>query len=210
MDPFTDYSLPYAYSCPGTKAKKPNNQHYQPFKVNDVVRLKSGSSPIVVSRVFPSRGTLVGEYIKSGTPVDGPYSKFTYYKENETQQNGDYEMTDVKTIYEVTVDDKTLYANKLAVDSLGRWVMQVIGSSDIVAVDKKDTSEVLPYTISVRFSSDGQVYNYLNTDRDITTGFYITAANSSTGFTIVQVTALDTKSKAATKEFAPLGKISVA
>lgn len=109
-------------------------------------------------------------------------------------------------LYEIKHEGQTLYGHKLAVNSQGQWVMEVKGTGAVLAVDKKDVEEVLPHTIGVQFDSTKQTYSYLAEAGKYKVGeFYI--LDAPMGRAIVQVTAVDTKSSHATKQFTPLAKI---
>ena len=109
-------------------------------------------------------------------------------------------------LYEISRGTETLYGHKLATNSQGQWVMEVKGTGDVIAVDKATVQEVLPYTIAVQFESGKQTYSYLAEAGKYQIGeFYI--VDAATGRCIVQVTGVDTKSAAATKQFTPIAKL---
>ena len=99
------------------------------------------------------------------------------------------------------------YGHKLAVDSTGKWVMEIKGTGEVRSFDKSVIEEVMPYTISVQFKEGQQVYSYLaNKDQVELNAFYI--FDAALGRAIAQVVKLDTKSPAATTEFKPLAKLT--
>ena len=109
-------------------------------------------------------------------------------------------------LYEISRGTETLYGHKLATNSQGQWVMEIKGSGDVIAVDKDTVQEVLPYTIAVQFETGKMTYSYLAEAGKYKIGeFFILDAPS--GRAIVQVTGVDTKSNAATKQFTPLAKL---
>jgi hypothetical protein len=110
-------------------------------------------------------------------------------------------MATEKTLYEIKQFDKTVFGHKLAVNSLGQWVMEIKGSGEVIAVDKKEVTEVVPYTIGLKFSQQGQTYNYFNEARDLVKGdVLVMDGYGSGGYQLAIVVAVDTKSKEATKE----------
>jgi len=125
---------------------------------------------------------------------------------DQTKDNPEENTMTEKTLYEIkdAVSNTTQYGFKLAVNSQGQWVMEIKGSGDVVAVDKKSVTEVMPYTISVQYSDGGQPYHYFNEARDLVVDdFFINAAtydSTSKPYQIGRVTAVDTKSKAAKAE----------
>lgn len=119
--------------------------------------------------------------------------------------------TDNKKLYQFK--DKTsevdLYGHYLATNSQGEWVMEVKGAGTIIALPKGEVTEVLPHTIGVQFEDGGTTYSYLAEKGKFQVGFYMVHNKSKTGWQIVRVVAVDTKSDKATTEFNPLGKLPV-
>jgi hypothetical protein len=100
------------------------------------------------------------------------------------------------------------YGHKLAVNSAGKWVMEIKGTGEVITCDKDNVEEVMPYTVSVQFQTDKTVYTYLaNKDQVELNAFYI--FDAALGRAIAQVVKLDTKSPAASVEFKPLAKLNV-
>jgi hypothetical protein len=127
------------------------------------------------------------------------YNRPTQQKENTMATN---------KLYQINISEATAkYGHKLAVDSTGKWVMELKGTGEVRSYDKSLIEEVMPYTVAVQFESNKQVYQYLaNKDQVELNAFYI--FDSPMGRAIVQVTKLDTKSSAATVEFKPLAKLT--
>lgn len=181
------------------------------FKVGDSVRLKNGTAEIEVTEVTFSQyryeWTLSGKYVNSDNYV-------TQRNQNDfVLYDGEKKMTDTTKLYVFknpnSTSDVDLYGHYLATNSQGEWVMEVKGSGQIIAVAKDKVEEVLPYTISVKFNDSGTTYSYLSEKDKFSVGFYLVKAMSFDGWQIAQVTAVDTKSNKATKEFAPIGKLAV-
>ena len=100
------------------------------------------------------------------------------------------------------------YGHKLAVNSSGKWVMEIKGTGEVITCDKDDVEEVMPYTVSIQFQTGKQIYSYLAEKGSVElNAFYI--FDAPLGRAIVQVIKLDTKSPSATKEFKPLAKLNV-
>lgn len=119
----------------------------------------------------------------------------------------DEQMAD-KKLYEIKQGDTVAYGHKLAVNSSGLWVMEVKGTGAIITADKNDIEEVLPHTIGIRFESDKTIYHYFAEKDKFKVGDWF-VLESYGGRAIVNVVAVDTKSKGATKDFAPLVKLVV-
>lgn len=131
-------------------------------------------------------------------PKGSVVASFTY------QTTKEQDMT--TKLYEITTAGRVVYGHKLATNSQGQWVMEIKGSGDVIAVDKDNVQEVLPYTIAVQFETGKMTYSYLAEAGKYKIGeFFI--LDSPNGRAIVQVTGVDTKSNAATKQFTPLVKL---
>lgn len=114
------------------------------------------------------------------------------------------------TLYEIN-DDVTgvRFGTKLAVNSLGRWVMEIKGTGAVEAIDPKKISKVMPYTIGVQFSNNGTIYHYLSKVGAVEKGaFYIVDSVVSTNYQMARVVDVDTKSDKATKDFSYYQKIA--
>jgi len=112
----------------------------------------------------------------------------------------------VNKLYEIKHEDQTLYGHKLAVNSAGKWVMEIKGTGAVLAVDKSEVEEVMPHTISIQFDKGKQAYAYLAEAGKYKVGeLYV--LDAPYGRSIVQVIAVDTKSVHATKQFEPLAKL---
>lgn len=114
-----------------------------------------------------------------------------------------------KKLYQINIPVNTVkYGHKLAVNSAGKWVMEIKGTGEVVTCDKDDVEEVMPYTVSVQFQTGKQIYNYLAEKGSVElNAFYI--FDAPLGRAITQVVKLDTKSPAASVEFKPLAKLNV-
>lgn len=118
-------------------------------------------------------------------------------------------MTDTK-LYQITTPENTVkYGHKLAVDSTGKWVMEIKGTGEVLSFEKDLIEEVMPYTVSVQFETGKLFYSYLADKDQVELGaFYI--LDAPLGRSIAQVIKVDTKSPIATKEFRPLAKLLTA
>lgn len=193
----------------------------QPLEVGDIVRLTNGTSPLRVEGVrFSnySRVWVVDTKYLFPSNVSAQYGRpardFVLLKDFE-EENIERE-EDMTKLYEVDVTKNPLaatkekvYATKLAVDSEGNWVMEPKGGGTVFSANPKNIEEVLPYTISVAHCVTGHVHSYLAEKGKYEEGAFYMMNNSAENFTIARVTKVDTKSRAATREFKPFGKLSV-
>lgn len=124
------------------------------------------------------------------------FAEYDQLKEKEDR------MTE-KTLYEITRGDQVLYGHKLAINSLGEWVMEVKGTGEVLSVNKDKVQKVMPYTISVQYKEGGTIYSYFNEARDLKVDdFFINTATFDGGgqYQIGRVVAVDTKSESAKTE----------
>lgn len=114
-----------------------------------------------------------------------------------------------KVLYEVDVEGKTMFGHKLAVNSLGLWVMEIKGSGLVVAVPSAAVTKVVPYTVTIKFCENGTEYSYLaNADDDYNVDdFLIMNGYNSSNYQLARVVGVDTKSDKATKYLEPLKRL---
>lgn len=176
-----------------------------PFKVGDIVKLKRGTSPMVVESVCADE--ISTSYV-SGVHINDWRIHTDHYKQTDDNK-GENTMTK-ETLYEVTEGENTRFATKLAVKSTGEWVMEEKGTGDTIVVDKANCEEVMEHTISIRFSNNSKEYAYKAKKGEFSAGeFHLFHSDYTDGFCIVKIQAVDTRSRQATKEFVSLGKVSV-
>ena len=120
-----------------------------------------GYSPFAYIRKI-NNGLLV-RYISCG--VKTIQLRESYYEDlYQTYQTQQKENT-MTTLYEITKGKKTLFGSKLAVNSAGEWVMEVKGTGEVISVTKELVTEVLPYTVSIKFiNSHNTPYHYFATE----------------------------------------------
>ena len=118
-------------------------------------------------------------------------------------------MTDLKTLYEVNDGKSKSFAHKLATNSEGLWVMEEKGTGKVFTADKATVEEVMPYTISIQFPTSDSHYSYFAEKGKFKKGDFFIIGRANSGFAIVRVTDVDTKSKKATKDFTPMAKLNI-
>ena len=136
----------------------------------------------------------------------------TYMRTSEILNRPNKKETEMTTkkLYEITTVNGTEYGHKLATDSTGKWVMEIKGTGAVLAVDKDKVSEVLPYTIGIKFlgGANKTVYQYLADAGTVEAGgLYL--CESIYGTALVHVAEVDTRSTSATTHFKPLAKIKM-
>lgn len=104
-------------------------------------------------------------------------------------------------LYEISSTKLTgtdvIYGHKLAVDSSGNWVMEIKGTGEVRSFSKSQVTEVVPYSVSIKFGGTSSEYNYLAVKGDWVVGDLVIL--NSGGSTIATITGTDTKSNKATK-----------
>lgn len=102
-------------------------------------------------------------------------------------------------------DHTSKFAIKLAENSAGKWVMEIKGTGEVVAIDPSKVVKVIPYTIGIKFQPNGTIYHYRAKSGQYQVGdFCIVSSAITDGFSIVQIVEVDSKSDRATKDFEPL------
>jgi len=172
------------------------------FRIGDIVRLKTGTAPIEVTDA--TAHWITGIYLKSKTEVYLRNSRdFVMYDKINTTQG-----KNTMTLYQFTVNNDTKYGTYLATNSQGLFVMEEKGTGVIYTVGKTAVEEVMPYTIGVVFLSSGSTteYSYLATAGKYEVG-QIFLMDNNYGHSLVTITKVDTKSKAATTDFNPITRV---
>ena len=182
------------------------------FGIGDMVRLTTGTSPLIVQQQHRNKYTGEWEYdleyLSGVSKTHRKESKLVAYEEDEETEKKLYEIKETSALF----DNKTRtigYGHKLAVNSKGQWVMEIKGTGEIMAVSKDQVEEVLPYTIDVQFSNSTNTYAYLAEAGEYQTGFYIVEGQYGSGWQLAQVVKVDSKSRKATKKFKTFGKIAL-
>jgi hypothetical protein len=118
-------------------------------------------------------------------------------------------------LYEITLEDKTTYGTKLAVNSQSNWVMEEKGTGQIIVVPRSSVKEVKPYTVDLKFTTGHTVYSYTSSPGkyEVNDVLIMPDVGFGPGFAIV-VGVDTTQAKAskelqakASKELQPIGKV---
>ena len=168
------------------------------YKVGTLVTVRSGTSTLEILSYNPIYNSYLCKYVKSGKIVYASYEEIKPYKP---------ELKDTKmALFQFTKDDKVHFGHHIATNNQGKYVMELKGSGDVMLVDPLDLQEVTPYTIAVKFFGGTSVYQYTAKPNTFKKGDVYVLTNQN-GTALVMIDAVDTKSKATTKEFTPLGKV---
>jgi len=106
--------------------------------------------------------------------------------------------TNSNTLYE-TNEETPRFGHQIGVNKDNKIVLEIKTTGDIALFDKKDLTEVTPYTIDLMFITDrtNHTYSYTSTPGAVAIGDIVLIDGKNS---IGKVIALDTKRKAATKE----------
>ena len=188
------------------KYKKGRRIHWRHWVVGEVYFLEGGTSPFILvdkptcaSWNTRDERNVVQLYLTGARASTTKTYLFEAILEEENN---------MAKLYEFFLDGTKVYGSKLAKDSAGNWVMEVKGQGQVVSVPAGSVEEVMPYTIGVNFESNGQTYSYTY-EKDLAKVGDLFVIDAPSGRAIVQVVGVDTKSRAATKEFKPLGKLKL-
>ena len=153
----------------------------------------SGTEPLkVVDAMW------LGDKVKvTGEQLDSKL-RYTRTLKSVYEYNEESEMTKTNTLYQIKGTET--YGTYLATNSEGKFVLEMKGSTELKTVNKNEVEEVLPHTVEISFGSDSRGYAFFCDKGKLEVGDIIMRMDSSYKGTIGFVTAIDTKSKAATKE----------
>lgn len=193
------------------------------FAVGDVVKLKWGDKPQVITEnlgdgvvtimylEYPYTESVRKhvDYVRYSRPLTQDqrckHAKIMKKLEEKEEENT------MEKLYAVDTAGKTVYANKLAVNAAGQWVMEPKGGGDVFSVDKDKVEEVIPYTVDVKFWGSSNTYAYTSVEGKYSVGdiLVVNTTYNAHGVNFVVVKGVNTKSKKATKELEPIGRVQV-
>lgn len=142
----------------------------------------------------------------------GFFPTATWIKSNIKTKPEKKKMATKDTLYEIRQGgldgDKVLYGYKAGVNRAGKWLMEIKGEGTIIAVDKYQLEEVLPYTVGISFGKTSMVYHYFDDERLVEAGDILVMDNLIDGkYQLGRVVATDTKSSGATKHLSFYKKV---
>lgn len=182
---------------PNKQHNKKSKQMTQRLQVGDLVRKKYGSKAIEVVQEYGNH--FYGRYVHSGASSGRLSIGDVVRVENQTVETKGQENMKGKLFQTKEADVR--FGIGLAVNSRGEYVLEIKGTGDLVAFNKKDIELVMPFTYSVQFNGAGTEYSYLGREGAVQPGDLLLKTDGTKGITIAQVTAVNTKSEKATKYF---------
>lgn len=182
---------------PNKQYNKKSKQMTQRLQVGDLVRKKYGTKAIEVVQEYGNH--FYGRYVHSGASTGRLSIGDVVRVENQTVETKGQENMKGKLFQTKEADVR--FGIGLAVNSRGEYVLEIKGTGDLVAFNKKDIELVMPFTYSVQFNGAGTEYSYLGREGAVQPGDLLLKTDGTKGITIAQVTAVNTKSEKATKYF---------
>ncbi len=169
------------------------------FKVGDIVKLRTGTSPQrVVQTTWNQqhlRTEIKCEYLTSNKNLDyRPETDYEFYTETSKEQPKELIMKN--KLFQTL--DGSVYGEGLVIDGDGKYVLK-LNNGEYRAFAPAELKRVMPYTFDVIFNGmSGKRYSYLGTSGAVAVGDILM---DSKDFTIARVVAVGTESEAATKTF---------
>jgi hypothetical protein len=198
-DDYVDYMVDSWFEGPSnskqtTKKKKGNSMK---LVVGDRVRLGFGTRTLLVESVY-GNDKVSARYEHSGGMVSYRHMSEFVKIDGNNEQKGN---TTMKGKLFQTKEQATRFGIGLAINSTGKYVLEMKGSGDLEAFDKFDIEVVMPFTYSVKFNGQGTEYAYLGKEGSVAVGDLLLKTDDTKGVTIAKVVAVNTKSEKATKYF---------
>ena len=165
------------------------------FEVGDVVRKRYGTRTIVIREIYSNcvYGTYQHSGLSTGRLETGNLIKVEHTDNVEEKGYG-------KMKGKLFQTKEGVFGIGLAVNSAGKYVLEMKGTGDLVAYDKNEVELVMPFTYNVQFNGVGTEYAYLGREGVVKVGDLLLKTDTK-GFSIGRVTAVNTKSERATKHF---------
>jgi hypothetical protein len=163
------------------------------FNVGDIAIKRYGSKPFRIVETYSS-WKVVGRYLHNNNMVYASKSDIVHY-DGEVGQPA----ANVKTLYSFADEmGVTQFGVHVGTNSQNLYILEVKGRDDYVVKDPKELEEVLPYTFSVKVNN--KETHFIGEPGKLSVGDWLIMEENS-GYSIVQVQAVDTKSKGARSKF---------
>lgn len=197
MDCWVDKCFDIGYSNHTKRIKKHKENKMTQLQCGDRVRLRSGKNPLVIEEVYGYR--VHARYEHSGQVINRNATDFVRVTDDNATGQGYGKM---KGKLFQTQDGR--FGIGLAINSAGKFVLEMKGTGDLEAFDQNDIEVVMPFTFSVKFSTGNTEYQYLGKEGTVQVGDLLLSFDSkhkNGGISIAQVTGVNTKSEKANKYF---------
>jgi len=200
MSDYTDEYIEYMadgwFEEPMYKPKKKGND--MKFAIGDRVRLRNGKNTLVIESISGTGKSLDARYEHSGGLLSYRNSNEFVKVDDDNEQKG---TTTMKGKLFQTKEINPRFGIGLAINSTGKYVLEMKGTGDLEAYNKTDIEVVMPFTYGVKFDGQGTEYAYLGKEGMVAVGDLLLKMDGTKGITIAKVVAVDTKSEKATKYF---------
>lgn len=173
----------------------------QDLRVGDRVRKANGKKVgTVCYKSYPKDTNMRIEWDDGKTQGVFNYEYTSWVKLEEE------EVMTAEALYEVTLEGKTSIAKKLMEKTPTMWIMEVKGKdNEVIVVDKKFVSEILPYTIKVLMDGRETSYRVDDESKYEVDDVFLMGKTLS----LARVLSVDTKDKTARGVFKPFAKLQI-
>lgn len=180
----------YRYHKDYTYTKINNKVDFYALQEGEVYVRPNGTDPVIVTDIDMENQTTNVLYFSGN--IDRLKPQFMWATKRKLKENTKEENM---TLYQIK--DTETYGTHIATNSKGHYVLELKGSGEVVAKDKKDIEKVVPYTVNLKFLSwnSGKEYAYFSKEGDVRVGDLV-----KVGSGMAMITAVDTHSTKATKD----------
>lgn len=166
------------------------------YDVGDIVRKRYGKKPMRIERVSQYSKRYTARYIDSNAVSEVREQAIVLY-EGDLNETKNGEMNMIGKLFQVKETQQ--FGIGLAVNSSGKYVLEMKGSNDINSFDKSEIEVVMPYTFAVVWQN-GQEQHFRGKAGVLKKGDMVLETNKK-DFRIGRVSKIDTKVESAKAEF---------
>jgi hypothetical protein len=201
FDNYPVYSIDWEYDNCYNRGLTKKEIIMSKFQEGDSVRLGNGRRTLTVTYVsnYGNSSRVTAKYDHSSQTITRYEYEFVHASQDAPEEKGLTKMTG--KLFQ-TREETPRFGIGLAIDSQGKFVLEMKNGEGIQSFDKKQIEAVMPFTFSVVFADQGKTeFNYLGKEGAVEVGDLLLKTDSRKGFTLARVTAVNTKSDKATKYF---------
>lgn len=176
--------------------------HWYAWRIGEVYYREQGDSPFtLVSIEYVDRRDRC-HYTRTHNNSTKVSDCTEYLVLAETLETEEEEKEMTNKLYQVIGTEQC--GNFLAVNSEGKTVLEMKPNGELKSFTKTQIEEVLPWTFEVHVQQGEIGYHYQGDKDSVEVGDILIINNDTSGLKLVTVTAVNTKSKKATKRFTGL------
>lgn len=173
------------------------------LREGDVVKLRNGARLLTVAYASPYGSTtrVTARYNHNGQSITRYESDFVLADEDSSREEKGLKKMKGKLFQ--TNEDTPRFGVGLAIDSQGRYVLEMKNGEGIQTFDKKEIEAVMPFTFSVTYSDNRKTeVHYLGREGSVAVGDLLLRINGAkNNFSLAVVNRVNTKSDSAIKYF---------